>query len=95
MTTVSSEGVIKIPAKNGNYVITLADASGNPVTHDICGNPITSDMFYIDSVKPYNKPLTGKEKRENKRLQRMMNEILERTKNGPPNAIPSGENNIE
>lgn len=87
MTEISNDGVIKIPYKEGNYIVTLTDASGNPVTHDICGNPITSDMFYIKSVEPYNKPMTGKEKRANKRVQRMMNEILERTKNG--------ENNIE
>lgn len=81
MNTISNEGVVKIPYKDGNYVVTLADASGNPVTHDICGNPITSDMFYIESVVPYNKPLTGKEKRQNKRLQKMMNDIMERAKN--------------
>lgn len=80
MTEITNDGKIKIPAKDGNFVITLTDASGNPVTHDICGNPITSDMFYIKSVEPYNKPMTGREKRENKRLQKMMNDIMTRTK---------------
>lgn len=87
MSLINEEGVVKIPCKDGNYVLTLTDASGNPVTHDICGNPITSDMFYIKSVEPYNKPLTGKEKRVNKRLQKMMNEIVERAKNEENNNI--------